>query len=254
MNKIHPIPAFSDNYIWAIYNDTTCVVVDPGDADVVIDFLAAHQLHLDSILITHHHPDHTGGIEKLKQKFPDAHVYGPKTECIPHCQTALSEGDKVSIDSLDLKLNIFDVPGHTAGHIAYYNDAQLFCGDTLFSGGCGRLFEGTAEQLHHSLQKFTSLPRHTKVYCTHEYTLGNLAFAKTIEPKNQDLLNYEQHCQALRQQDVPTLPSSIDQELKINPFLRCEQDDVIAKASHLGATSKNATDVFSALRTAKDNF
>lgn len=254
MIKIYPIPAFSDNYIWAVNNQQHCTVVDPGDAAPVLDYLQQNKLTLDNILITHYHPDHIGGISDLLKQFPEAHVFGPESEEIPHCNTTLRENDEITLPSLGLTFQVLDVPGHTSGHIAYFNDDILFCGDTLFSAGCGRMFEGTPEQFHSSLQKFAHLDANTKVYCTHEYTLANLEFAKSIEADNKDLQQYTQHCKALRKQDKPTLPSSIQQELDINPFLRCYQDNVIEKALQLGAKSSQAVDVFAALRSAKDNF
>ena len=251
-----PIPAFADNYLWLLHDGQRALVVDPGDAAPVQRVLQAHHLKLDAILITHHHADHTGGVNALREA-TCAQVYGPATERIPKPYVPLGEGDHV--EALGVRFQILDVPGHTAGHIAYYTpdaDGQplLFCGDTLFSGGCGRLFEGTPAQMLASLDKLAALPPNTVVCCTHEYTLANLAFALAVEPGNQDLVDYYGHCVKLRQQGTPTLPTSVCQELLINPFLRTRQATVIKAAQHLDAAAHDEISVFAALRQWKNQF
>jgi hydroxyacylglutathione hydrolase len=261
--KITPIKAFTDNYIWAIYDKKNTTLVDPGDADVCINFLEKNKLILNSVLVTHHHSDHTGGINKLfdycqKKQWPLT-IYGPANEKIPHCDVKLIENDIVILDELSVSFRVIDLPGHTAGHIAYYNGDPsvpiLFCGDTLFSAGCGRLFEGTPEQMLNSLSKLANLPDKTKVYCTHEYTKANLAFALTVEPNNQDLIKYNKEVIKLRAKDHPTIPSTIMQEKKINPFLRCNEQSIIASAQEY-SIENNATPqgTFTTIRHWKDQF
>jgi hydroxyacylglutathione hydrolase len=261
--NITPIKAFSDNYIWALTNKNVATLVDPGDADVCIEFLEKNQLVLNTILITHHHSDHTGGISALvdycQQKQCSLTVYGPANEIIPHCDVQLKENDTVVIDELGLTLQIIDLPGHTAGHIAYFDNEHsspiLFCGDTLFSGGCGRLFEGSPEQMLNSLTKLADLPEHTKVYCTHEYTQANLAFALTVEPNNQNLINYNNQVNGLRNQGDSTIPSTIQLEKQINPFLRCHKQSVQASARQFSPeTSATAQGTFTTIRRWKDQF
>ncbi|MFT7007351.1 MAG: hydroxyacylglutathione hydrolase [Colwellia sp.] len=261
--KITPIKAFSDNYIWAITNTKVATLVDPGDASVCIEFLEKNKLTLSSILITHHHSDHTGGISKLvdycQQKQWSLTVYGPVNENIPHCNVKLNENDTVVLDELNIDFRIIDLPGHTAGHIAYFATGDLtpilFCGDTLFSGGCGRLFEGSPEQMLHSLTKLADLPDNTQVYCTHEYTQANLAFALTVEPNNQELVNYNNKVSELRSKGYATIPSTIELEKKINPFLRCHEQSIQTSAQQF-ATDTNATpqDTFTTIRRWKDQF
>ncbi|MBK5207493.1 MAG: hydroxyacylglutathione hydrolase, partial [Polaromonas sp.] len=206
-----PIPAFADNYLWLLHDGKRALVVDPGDAEPVLRALEQHALQLKSILVTHHHADHTGGVDVLRQAC-GAKVYGPASECIPQPFTPLQGGDITH--TLGLDFQILDVPGHTAGHIAYYapninGKPLLFCGDTLFSGGCGRLFEGTPAQMLASLDKLAALPGNTVVCCTHEYTLSNLRFALAVEPGNADLVAYQARCMRLREAGQPTLPTSI---------------------------------------------
>ena len=256
-----PLPAFADNYVWLLHDGEQAWVVDPGDAKPVLTALQQHGLRLVGILVTHHHADHVGGLAGLR---PHLHgpIYGPARERIPGPYTALTEGD--SIEVLGLRFQLLDVPGHTAGHIAYVEqdndtDPLLFCGDTLFSAGCGRLFEGTPAQMAQSLAKFTSLPAATRVCCTHEYTLSNLKFAAVVEPANADVAEYTQQCQALRAAGLPTLPSSIGQELRINPFLRCSESAVVAAARTQrspGAQHDNqdAVAVLATLREWKNRF
>lgn len=251
-----PIPAFDDNYLWLLHDGKRALVVDPGDAGPVLRALDEHALQLESILVTHHHADHTGGVDALREA-TGAQVWGPATERIPQPYTHLRGGD--TAQALGLSFEVIDVPGHTAGHIAYYTQdvngqPLLFCGDTLFSGGCGRLFEGTPAQMLASLDKLAALPGNTVVCCTHEYTLSNLRFAMAVEPGNADLAAYQARCIRLREQGVPTLPSSIAQELRINPFLRTRQATIMAAARHFDASARDETTVFAAIRQWKNQF
>lgn len=254
---ISPIKAFNDNYIWCIHDDLYAVVVDPGDASAVNDFLEAHDLQLTNVLVTHHHHDHVGGLVKLAQDHPDLIIYGPDNSKIKGIDKIVKEGETIAIEVFDLSLKVFEVPGHTLDHIAFYNDEILFCGDTLFSGGCGRMFEGTPVQFHRSLEKLKSLNPNTKVYCAHEYTLANLSFASTIEPTNQALQSYYDEVKQLRSKEEISLPSTIAKEKEINPFLRCHTPDL---QSLVTATfnNKNFDSIevatFAHLRQLKDQF
>lgn len=250
---IEAIPAFQDNYIWAIILDDTrdCILVDPGDSTPSETYLRQNNLQLKAILITHHHQDHVGGVTTLVNNH-SCTVYGPKAEMIPCRHFALSEGDTVHLDEDKLSFQVIELPGHTLGHIAYLTDAVVFCGDTLFSAGCGRLFEGTPEQMYHSLAKLKALPDETKIYCTHEYTYSNLLFAKTVEPTNSAVSDY---LQRIKNTPPPSLPSRIGFEKRINPFLRCDQESVReAAAQHAGRALKNDIEVFAELRAWKDGF
>jgi hydroxyacylglutathione hydrolase len=265
--KLLPIPAFSDNYIWVLHTAQRALVVDPGEADGVLKWLADNGLQLDTIFITHHHADHTGGVAALRE-VTGARVFGPRLEAMPEPLQRVGDGDVVT--ALGLPFQVMQVPGHTAGHIAYFcpdaNGAPLlFCGDTLFSGGCGRLFEGTPAQMLHSLDRLSALPEATQVCCTHEYTLSNLKFAQAVEPHNAALAAYVARCEALRAQNFPTLPSSIGLEKQINPFLRCREASVqqaMAQRDRLNplhavaATDGvgDAVSVFTTLRTWKNVF
>jgi hydroxyacylglutathione hydrolase len=255
--NLTPLPAFQDNYLWLLHDGQRALVVDPGDAQPVRTFLAANGLKLDTILVTHHHADHTGGVDALRDE-TGARVYGPVRERIPEPFIALAEGD--AIDVLGVRFQVFDVPGHTAGHIAYYaasidGTPLVFCGDTLFSGGCGRLFEGTPAQMVDSLVKLTALPGDTRVCCTHEYTLGNLKFATAVEPGNAELIHYRQQCEQRRSRGEPTLPSTIALEKEINPFLRARQPAVAQSAhGYNGADEGDEVAVFAALRQWKNEF
>jgi hydroxyacylglutathione hydrolase len=256
MLTLIPIPAFADNYLWLLHDGQHALVVDPGDAGPVQRVLQDNGLTLSAILVTHHHADHTGGVNALRDA-TRAKVYGPASERIPDPFAPLVEGD--SISALGLDFQIIDVPGHTSGHIAYYmpnmnGQPLLFCGDTLFSGGCGRLFEGTPAQMLASLDKLADLPGNTAVCCTHEYTLSNLRFAVAVDPANQELRNYQMHCENLRQQHQPTLPTSIAQELLINPFLRTRQPALISSAHHFDAAANDDVSVFAAIRQWKNTF
>lgn len=255
MLEVSPIQAFSDNYIWLLRNPgaQTCAVVDPGDEEPVIDRLKEEGLTLTSILITHKHGDHVGGVADLKAVWPEAVVYGPTHEPIRTVEKHLKEGDEITPEGLDVTFIIMDVPGHTEGHIAYYGDGKLFCGDTLFAAGCGRVFSGSFEQLSDSLERIAALPPETLAYCAHEYTLDNLGFAKWVEPENPDILAREEGDKTSRQKGQPTVPSSIELELATNPFLRTKEDSVIQAAEQWAGKSLNSTrEVFRAVRTWKD--
>ncbi|MEG0920389.1 MAG: hydroxyacylglutathione hydrolase [Comamonas sp.] len=255
---LHPLPAFADNYIWLLHNDRQALVVDPGDAQPVINALAQHGLQLQSIVVTHHHNDHVGGVAALRDA-TGATVYGPARENIPTPYQPMHGGDELPL--LGLRWRVIDVPGHTAGHIAYYcpdmdGAPLLFCGDTLFSGGCGRLFEGTPLQMHASLSTLAALPGNTRVCAAHEYTLSNLRFAQAVEPDNPDLAAYTAHCEQLRARGEPTLPAQLGNELRINPFLRSSVP-AVARAAQLfdpSTPSSDATAVFAALRRWKNQF
>lgn len=259
MIQITALPAFSDNYIWLLEEPTRqrCAVVDPGDSAPVLAWLDAHPgWRLTDILITHHHQDHTGGVLELKAR-TGARVLGPALEKIPGRDLALEDGQRIRL--LDLDWQVLHVPGHTAGHIALFGEADgqplLFCGDTLFAAGCGRLFEGSAAQMHASLQRLAALPAQTRVYCTHEYTLSNLRFALAVEPDNPALLQRQREASALRERDLPTLPSSLALELATNPFLRVAQPAIRhACEARVGEPLPTAEAVFAELRGWKDNF
>lgn len=250
------LPAFNDNYLWLLHDGQQALVVDPGDAAPVRAALERLALRLASILVTHHHADHTGGVAELRAE-TGAQVFGPARERIPQPYTPLQGGDVVQ--TLGVSFRVIDVPGHTAGHIAYFTaDGDgaplLFCGDTLFSGGCGRLFEGTPAQMLASLDALAALPGGTRVCCAHEYTLGNLRFARAVEPGNQALADYEQHCQRLRAGGQPTLPSSIGTERAINPFLRSREPAVIQSVRSHAPQATDEVAVFAALRQWKNEF
>lgn len=255
--QLLPIPAFNDNYIWVLRSAQRALVVDPGEADGVLKWLADNGLQLDTILITHHHADHTGGVAALREA-TGARIFGPRLEAMPEPLQRVGDGDVVT--ALGLSFQVMQVPGHTAGHIAYFcPDAHgaplLFCGDTLFSGGCGRLFEGTPAQMLHSLDRLSVLPEATQVCCTHEYTLSNLKFAQAVEPHNAALAAYVARCEALRAQNFPTLPSSIGIEKQINPFLRSREASVQqAMAQHDPQAATDEVSVFATLRAWKNVF
>jgi hydroxyacylglutathione hydrolase len=251
---VEPIPAFNDNYLWLIVRGSSAAVVDPGDPAPVLRRLQAKRLTLSDILVTHHHGDHVGGVAELARA-TGARVYGPREESIPARDIALGDGDRIGV--LGLELDVIHVPGHTLGHIAYYAPAikALFCGDTLFGAGCGRLFEGTAEQMAASLARLAALPADTRVYCAHEYTLSNLRFALAVEPDNAALHERQRACLQLRERGVPTLPSTIAEELATNPFLRCELPAVRRAAeARAGEPLASATRVFAQLRQWKSTF
>lgn len=255
------IKAFNDNYIWAIsgHNKDKIALVDPGDAAVCIDYLQKNNVILTDILITHHHKDHVGGIGKLleyaESKAWPVTVYGPASENIAQLDITLKENDSVNLTDLDCQFTVLDLPGHTQGHIAYHNDKILFCGDTLFSGGCGRLFEGTPEQMHHSLTKLANLADDTLIYCAHEYTQANLSFALAVEPNNRDLHNYVAQVNKKRQLQQATIPSNMALERQINPFLRCHKQSIkLAAQDYSKQGQRSDSDVFSVIRAWKDSF
>ncbi|WPN61218.1 hydroxyacylglutathione hydrolase [Pseudomonas sp. P9_35] len=255
MIQISALPAFTDNYIWLLQDHATqrCAVVDPGDAAPVQAWLEAHPgWVLSDILITHHHHDHVGGVQALKNA-TNATVYGPASENIPARDQALHDNDKVSVLGWDF--DVYAVPGHTLGHIAYYHHGLLFCGDTLFAAGCGRLFEGTPAQMHHSLSRLAALPEDTLVYCTHEYTLGNMKFAAAVEPGNPDVAARLEKVGRQRSEGIMTLPSTLALEKLTNPFLRTTETSVKQKADERnGQRNQTPSEVFAALRAWKDTF
>lgn len=262
MLKLIPVPAFTDNYLWLLHDGKRALVVDPGDAAPIMRILQSEGLELESILVTHHHADHTGGVDALRNA-TGAVVYGPASEKIPGPYKPLREDDVVHAMGIDF--TVVDVPGHTAGHIAFYtehcvsiDDAPgvplLFCGDTLFSGGCGRLFEGTPAQMLASLDKLVALPASTQVCCAHEYTLNNLHFALAVEPENIALLDYNRHCLELRASGKPTVPALLATELQINPFLRTRKAAVKAAALRFDASANDDVAVFAAIRQWKNKF
>lgn len=252
--EVVPVRAFSDNYIWTLRDQTHAIVVDPGDAKPVQDYLAAEKLELAGIIITHHHNDHIGGVKALiaGRKIP---VFGPHDERVPDATQRLREGETITLPHFGIRLTVLEVPGHTRSHIAYHGEGMLFCGDTMFAAGCGRLFEGTPAQMHDSLAKFMRLPDDTRVYCTHEYTLSNIKFARAADPDNADLQAWEARARALREVDTPTVPTTIALERATNPFVRCGTQGVATAASrHAGKTLAEPVAVLAAIREWKNSF
>lgn len=256
MNLI-ALPAFDDNYIWLLEHNGRAIVVDPGDATIASEALTKHHLTLEAILITHHHLDHTAGLPELEKHY-GVRIFAPKEIAMSVPLHYLGHGDEISL--LGQVFVVLEVPGHTAGHIAYFLPAHanqsplLFCGDTLFSGGCGRLFEGTPAQMLASLDQLAELPSDTRLVCAHEYTLSNLRFANTVEPDNTALQRYTLHCQTLRQNGKPTLPSTLAIERDINPFLRSRLPSVRQSIAQQFGTLATDADYFAALRESKNNF
>jgi hydroxyacylglutathione hydrolase len=252
------LPAFDDNYLWLIHGEgdrqSQVAVVDPGDAEVVETALTAQGLTLAAILVTHHHGDHTGGVKALAAAH-DCPVFGPAQETIPVCTHPVSAGSAVALESLGLKFRVLDVPGHTKGHVAYVGYGALFCGDTLFSGGCGRLFEGTAAQMLASLDQLSALRDETQVYCAHEYTASNLKFALAVEPHNADLMDYAAEVTARRAAGEATIPCRLDRERLINPFLRSRMDSVQHRVwQESGIAAADEVETFRLLREWKNRF
>lgn len=262
MFDIIRIPAFKDNYIWLLRKGANAVVVDPGDARPVLEVLEREGLNLTSILVTHHHKDHQGGVADLLARFPAA-VFGPATESITAITQPLRGGESIRLSSLDVEFQVLAVPGHTLGHIAYYGAGCLFCGDTLFGAGCGRLFEGTPAQMFDSLSRIACLPEETVVYCAHEYTESNLRFALAVEPGNRQLQRRVDEVAVMRAKGLATVPFKLRLEKATNPFLRCGEPEVAASARGKGARAGDTEEaavsatpgaVFAVLRQWKNDF
>ena len=257
MLKVSTVRAFSDNYIWLIHSPMdvrTVIAVDPGDAAPVEAALLKHGLKLAGILLTHRHADHVGGVEQLSQG-RTLRIFGPRAEKVPGETQPVGESDVATFEGLDLSFRVLDIPGHTLGHIAFVGHGAVFCGDTLFSGGCGRVFEGTPEQMTQSLAKLASLDEDTLVYCGHEYTVNNLHFALAVEPGNSACVEYLEQCRGLRTRDEATVPSTIRRERNVNPFLRCHLQSVKQAAeAKAGRRLQNATEIFAVIRQWKDGF
>ena len=258
MFEIVAIPALQDNYIWTINNDRHAAVVDPGEAEPVMTFLKARGLQLEAILCTHRHVDHTGGIAKLREVY-NVPVYGRRHPGNPHITHDLREGGQLELDAPAINFDIIEIPGHLDDHLAFIAPGILFCGDVLFGAGCGRNFEGTVAQLHHSLQRLAQLPGDTRVYCAHEYTAANLRFALACEPGNAALQPRIATTQKLRAANQPTVPSTIALERATNPFLRCTQPEIIRTLQQRGLTDTSEIGVselgvFTALRAWRNQF
>jgi hydroxyacylglutathione hydrolase len=252
--KVSPIPAFNDNYIWLL--ETTgqsCAVVDPGEPEPVIEALDQRGLQLDAILVTHHHADHIGGIPTLLKRWP-AQVIGPDDPRVGRCDRVVEEGGVAELSTLGLRFKVIEVPGHTRSHIAYFGHGALFCGDTLFSVGCGRLFEGTPEQMQSSLDKLAHLPPDTKVYCAHEYTQSNCTFALAVEPENHELRKLAKWVDARRKEGAMTLPTTLGRECAVNPFLRTREPSVMAAARRLEQDVRAGASTLAVIRAWKDRF
>ena len=253
MLHIHAVPAFKDNYIWALENGREAAVVDPGDAAPVEAFLERRGLKLAAVLATHHHADHVGGMPALARRW-GCPTFGPAHEVASGLDTRLSEGDRITVPGIGLELGVLDIPAHTAGHIAFFSPDMVFCGDTLFACGCGRLFEGTAAQMVASLGKLARLPGETRVFCGHEYTVANIDFALKVEPGNARLAERKSREDAKRARGEPTVPSTIAEELATNPFLRCAEPEVIASAAkRAGRRLTDPIEIFAEIREWKNN-
>lgn len=250
MTAIIPVPAFEDNYIWLLVHERNVVAIDPGDSAPVLKILKAQDWSLKGILITHHHHDHIGGVNELLAHH-SVPVYAPAYGHYTFPYIPIKEGDQIHLPYIEERFEVMWLPGHTLDHVAYVNSQYLFCGDVLFGAGCGRLFEGTPQQMLESLNKIKQLPKSTKIYCTHEYTLKNIQFARTLEPNNLQLQAREQSVIQLRQQNRPTLPSSIADEIETNPFLRCNQAEIMQNS---GANSVAEIDVFTAIRQMRNHY
>jgi hydroxyacylglutathione hydrolase len=254
MPTIIPIPAFADNYIWVIRHEGKAAVVDPGDATPVIEYLDREGIVLTAVVNTHHHGDHVGGNRALLERWP-VPVFGPANEQIPGRTHALVEGQTIDLPGIGLAFSVLDIPGHTSGHIACFGNSMVFCGDTLFAAGCGRLFEGTPAQMVSSLDKLAALAPDTRVYCGHEYTVSNLRFALAVEPQSEALRARLARDQARRDRGEPTLPSTIAEERVTNPFLRSAEPAIRAAAvRHAGRDLPDRVSVFAELRAWKNAF
>ena len=252
--EVIPLRAFSDNYVWTIRDSTCAAVVDPGDARPVLEYLDAERLKLVAILNTHHHTDHVGGNSGLLGRWK-APVYGPYDERIREVTDRLKDGDRFTLPHFGIDFEVLEIPGHTRSHIAFHGGGMLFCGDTLFAAGCGRLFEGTPRQMHDSLTRLMRLPDATRVYCGHEYTLSNIRFAKAADSGNAALLELEGRARQQRDRGEPTLPSTIAQEKATNPFVRVGEPAVIASAAqHAGKPLGDPVSVLAAIREWKNAF
>lgn len=250
--EITAIPAFRDNYIWALHDRRHALLTDPGEAPGILAWLEDRLLQPLGILITHHHRDHVGGVRAILERHP-VPVYGPARETIPGLTHPLEDGETLAFPELNLELQVLHTPGHTLGHLCYYGDGALFSGDTLFSSGCGRLFEGTPEQMHDSLSRLRALPGATRLYCAHEYTLPNLAFALEVEPDNPDLERRRREAKAARRAGLPTLPSTLAEECRCNPFLRFDLPALaVAASQHFSRPIAPGVAAFAALRAWKD--
>jgi hydroxyacylglutathione hydrolase len=256
MANREPLPAFSDNYIWLLTNPPSkaAVVVDPGEASLLLQVLEKRGLKLSAVLLTHHHGDHVGGVGDIIRQH-QAPVFGPARERIANVDHPVDEGDLVPLPELDIDLEVVSVPGHTAGHIAYLGPDFALVGDTLFAGGCGRIFEGTPEQMLSSLKRLGALPAETSIYCAHEYTIANLRFAREVEPSNQALGERLEKAIQLRQGGRPTVPSTISEELDTNPFLRCHLPPLMSSAErYIGHDVRTELDAFTVVRGWKDGW
>lgn len=252
MPRIEAIPALRDNYIWAIYDAHYAAFVDPGEAEPIVTWLARRRMRPAALLVTHHHADHCAAAAELRRRYAIP-AYGPAQagEAIDH---VVQDGDRCTLPGLNIDFQVLATPGHTLSHLAYFGAGYLFCGDTLFSCGCGRLFEGTAAMLHASLMRLSALPDDTWICCAHEYTLANIEFARSIDPHNLALLAWGEAARRLRAEGQPTLPVRLGEERQRNPFLRCNNLAVRAAILQAGEAypSIDAVETFARLRARKD--
>ncbi len=256
MAHIFTLNALSDNYIWVLHgvNSSHVIVFDPSEADPVLNYLQKNNLTLDGILLTHKHWDHTGGVKTLLKHFPTIPVYASKTDQVEGVTKFISESDEIVFENLTSPIKILDIPGHTLGHVAYIYENALFCGDTLFSVGMGKIFEGTPTQMYNALAKIKKLPQETLIYCAHEYTLANIKFAQNIDPNNKTLELRKSEVENLRKNNLPSLPVSLNIELKTNPFLRCEEPSILAALKNKGYTGNDPVSALLFLRELKNKF